>query len=151
MDASAAQFAGVLVGFHGCPQRFRTAGDDELDHARVDVKGGRTFDGVKGGDASAGAGADVDKASALRKGRRDQVDRLRDLPERALHSAGDLGVFTVDDAGDFECRLLIEIGRGGVCFLGAEAAQIRGHCFADQGFRFRRFAFQAIFPKQTVV
>ena len=53
-----------------------------------------------------------------------QVDRLRDLRERALDGARDLGVFGVDDAGDFERRLAVEIGGGGVRFLGAEAAKI---------------------------
>src|SRR6267378_4450854 len=62
-DFLAAQFAGVFVGFHGRAQRFWAAGDYELDHARIDIKGGRTFDGVEGGDAPAGASAHVDQAS----------------------------------------------------------------------------------------
>ena len=79
--------ARVFVGFYGCAQRFWAAGDDELHHARADVKGGRAFDGVEGGDASAGAGADVDETPALGERRGDQIDRLRDLPECPLHGS----------------------------------------------------------------
>jgi hypothetical protein len=73
-----------------------------LDHPRVDIKSGRTFDCVERGDASAGAGADIDQASALGERGGDQLDCLRDLRQSALHGGCDLGVFTVDDAGDFE-------------------------------------------------
>ena len=141
----AAQFAGVFVGFHGCAQRFWAAGDYELDHARVHVKGGRTFDGVEGGDASAGAGAYVDQTPALGECRGDQIDRLRDLPESALHGGGNLGIFSVDDAGDFERRLAIEIDGGGVCFLGTEAAEFYALSSAVQG-----LALQAFFPKASI-
>jgi hypothetical protein len=74
---------------------------------------------------------------------------LRDLPESALHGGGNLGIFSIDDAGDFERRSAIKIDGGGVCFLGAEAAEFYGHSFADQLFALQVFAFQACFPKAS--
>ncbi len=146
----AAEFAGVFVGFDGCTQRSWAARDDELDHARVDIKGGRTLDGIERGDASAGAGADVDQASTLGERRGDQIDRLRDGPQSALHGGSDLGIFSVDDAGDFERGLAIEIGGGGVRFLGAEAAEIDAGCFTIRNLALRSVAFQAFFPKASI-
>ena len=132
-----------------------SARDDELDQARIEIKGGRTFDGVERGDASAGAGADVDEAAALGERRGNQIDGLRDLREGALDCSGDLGIFTVDDPGDFKRGFAIEIGGGGVCFLGAKAAEV---CLRNQplirrfmiDWRFgvrSRLRFQASFPK----
>ena len=69
----------------------------------------------------------------------------RDLPEGPLHGTSDLGIFTVDDAGDFERRFTIEIGGGEVCFLGPEAAE-----FYSAGFTIRSFAFQARFPRASI-
>src|SRR4029077_19422419 len=106
-DFFAAQFAGVFVGFDRRPQRFWAAGDYELDHARIDIKGGRTFDGVEGGDAPAGAGAHIDQTPALGERGGDQVDGLPNWPESALHGGSNLGIFRVDDAGDFERGLAI--------------------------------------------
>jgi len=112
---------------------------------RVDVKRGWTFDSVEGGDASTGSGAYVDEAPALAERRGDQIDRVRNLPESALHGGGDLRIFSIDDARYFKRGLLIEIGGGGVCFLGTEAAEIYAPCFASQG-----FAFQAVFSKTSI-
>jgi hypothetical protein len=61
------------------------------------------------------------------------------LRQSALHRGSNLGIFTVDDAGDFERALAIEIGGGGVGFLGAQASEFRG----------RFFAFQSVFPKAS--
>jgi hypothetical protein len=55
---------------------------------------------------------------------------LRDLPEGALHGGGNLGIFTVDNAGDFERGFAIETGGGAVRFLGTEVAEIGAACFA---------------------
>jgi hypothetical protein len=116
-----------------------------LDHARGDIKSRRTLDGVKGGDASARPGTYVDEAAALGERCEDQVDPLCDRPQSAVHGGSDFGIFTVDDAGDFERGLAIEMGGGGVCFLGAEAAEFYAACFA-----IRSFAFQAFFPKASI-
>ena len=99
---------------------------------RIDVKSGRTFDGIEGRDASTGAGAHVNEAPALRECCGDQIDRLRDLREPAFNGGRDLGIFTIDDASDFERGFAIEIGGGGVCFLGAEAAQFGAVSFVFQ-------------------
>jgi hypothetical protein len=149
-DFFAAQFAGVFVGFHGCPERLWPAGDDELDHTRVHVKGGRTFDGVESGDASAGASAYVEEAPAFGERRGDQLDGLRNLPESSLHGGRNLGIFSIDDAGDFRGRLAIEIYRSGVCFLGTEASEFYGLHSAVQGFALRSVAFQACFPRASI-
>jgi hypothetical protein len=100
-DFVSSQFAGVFVGFDGGAQRFRSAGDDELDQLRIGVKGGRAFGGVERGDASAGAGADIDEASAIGERGGDEIDGSGDLRQSALYGRGDLGVFGVDEAGDF--------------------------------------------------
>jgi hypothetical protein len=52
----------------------------------------------------------------MRERRGDQIDRLRDLRQSALHGGRNLGVFTIDDAGNFERGLAIEIGGRGVGF-----------------------------------
>jgi len=70
---------------------------------------------------------------------------LRNWPQSPLHGTSDLGIFTVDDAGNFERRFTIEIGGSEVCFLGAEAAEFYAACFA-----IRSFAFQARFPKASI-
>lgn len=92
----------------------------------------------------------VDEAPALEECRGDQIDRLRNWPESALYGGGDLGIFTVDDARDFDRRLAIEIGGGEVRFLGAEAAEFYARCFAIRGFALQCFAFQACFPKASI-
>src|SRR5579859_7090303 len=84
-DRLATHSAGVLVRLHGRAQRFWAPGNDELDHAWVDIKSRRTFDGVKRGNTSAGTSTDVDEASATGESRRDQIDRLRDLWKGTLH------------------------------------------------------------------
>jgi hypothetical protein len=95
-----------------------------LDPARVEVKGGRAFGSVEGGDASAGAGAYVDEAPVLGERGGDPVDGLCDFRERASDGGGDLGVFSIDDSRDFQGGFAIEIGGGGVRFLGPEAAEV---------------------------
>jgi hypothetical protein len=149
-DGFAAQFAGVFIGFYGYTQRFWASRDDELDHARGDIESRRTLDGVKGGDASAGPGTYVDEAAALGERCEDQVDPLCDRPQSALHGGSDFGIFTVDDAGDFERGLAIEIGGGRVCFLGAEAAEFYPLYSAVQGFALRSVSFQSFFPKASI-
>jgi hypothetical protein len=68
----------------------------------------------------------------------------------ALYGDGDFGIFTVDDAGDFERRLPIEIGRGGVCFLGAEAAQLYASGSVLRSFANKSCPFQGCFPKASM-
>ena len=140
-DLLTAQLAGVFVGLYGCGEGFGAAGDDELDHARARIEGGRAFGGVERGDASAGAGADVDEASAAAKARRrsgrwpgrsgarrasrrPRPWRLRALMMRAISSAD----------------LAVEIGGGGVGFLRGKAAKIQRlvSILTRSGFGFKR-------------
>jgi hypothetical protein len=65
---------------------------------------------------------------------------LGDLRQGALYGGGDLSVFAVDDAGDFERGLAVEIGGGGVGFLRGEVAEI-GTC---------RSTLQAFFSKASI-
>ena len=129
-DGSATERAGVLVGLDGRGQSFGTAGDNELDHARVDVESWRTLRCIERGNASAGAGADVDESPAMRERRGDPIDCLSDLRQSALHRGRNLGVFMVDDAGNFERGLEVQIGGRGVCSFGAEATQVHAGCSA---------------------
>lgn len=122
LNRFAAEFAGVFIGFDGGGQRFITSGDDELNHARRDIESGRAFDGIEGGDSTAGAGAYVDQAASAGKRVSYEINCERDLRQSALYGRGDLCVFGVDDASDFERRLAIEIDRNGVGLFGAEAA-----------------------------
>ncbi len=71
------------------------SGDDELNGAWVGIECGRALDGVEGGDATAGAGADVDEASATAKGGGDEIDGARDLGQDAGYGESDGGVFGV--------------------------------------------------------
>jgi hypothetical protein len=72
------------------------------------------------------------------------------LRERVPHRGGYLGIFAIDDAGDFERGLAIETGGGGVCFLGAEEAEVYACCSTSRGSPRRGFLFQACFPKASI-
>ena len=98
----------------GAAQRLRAASDYKLDHAGINVKRWRTFDGIERSNASAGAGADIDEPAASRQCVSDEFDRLRNLREGSLYGRCDLGIFGVNDASDFECGFAIKIARGGV-------------------------------------
>src|SRR5207253_4771976 len=77
----------VFANFGGGGQGLVASGDDEMD--AVGVEGGKDFDGVEGGDASAGTGADVDEASAAAEGGGDLIDGAGDLRQGAGYGEGD--------------------------------------------------------------
>ena len=111
-DVALSQFLGVLVDFDGRGQSLGSAGHDVLHLARSGGVGGRTLGGVERGDASAGAGADVDQPAAVAEAARHLVDDLSDLRNRLLHRRGNLRVFVVDDPRDLQRRLGVEaLGR----------------------------------------
>ncbi len=62
----------------------------------------RALGGIKRGDASAGAGADVDEAASIAKGTGYGVDDNGDLGQRFFDGGCDAGIFMIDDASDFE-------------------------------------------------
>ena len=64
------------------------------------------------GDAAAGSGADVDQAASVAQAARHHVDDQSDLGQRLLDRGGNLRVFVVDDAGDFEGGFGVEAHRG---------------------------------------
>ncbi len=114
----------VFAGFVGSSEGFGASGDKELDGAGTDVECRRTLGGVEGSDASAGAGADVDEASAFAEGGGYEIDGAGDLGKSTRHGESDRGIFGVDEGSDLEGGLAIEIGGVGVRLLGAQAAEI---------------------------
>ena len=89
-DVALAQFLGVFVDFDRRGQRLGSAGHDVLHLAGSRGVGGRAFGGVEGGDAAAGAGADVDQPAAVAQTAGHLIDHLRDLRDRLLDRGGDL-------------------------------------------------------------
>ena len=123
----APHFLGIFVGFNGRGQRLGAPCDDELHHARRNVKGRWTFCRVKRSDASTAAGAHIDHPPAARECRGDKVDRLCNPRKRLSHCVSDLGVLLVDNPRNFKRRHLIEISGCGIRCLGHKAANL----FAD--------------------
>jgi len=60
------------------------------------------------------------------KGFGDQVNSASDLRQGGLHGGCNFGVLGVDDAGDFQGGLQVEILRDGVGLLGGKMAESRG-------------------------
>ncbi len=127
-------FGVVFADFGGGGEGFGASGDDEV-RSRIGVEGGRALDGVEGGDAAAGSGADVDEASAAAESGGDLIDGAGDLGQGAGYGGGDGGVFGVDQVRDFEGGFAVEIVGGLVGLFGAEAAE-----FAFQVGAFRDWA-----------
>src|SRR5579864_5665784 len=119
----AAQFAGIFTGFGFGAESLGPAGNDVLHEAGRSGEGGRNFGSVEGADAPAGAGADVEKPSALAEMGGHEVDGAGDLRQRVLDGGGDFGVFGIDDAGNLEGGLEVEIAGMGVRTFGGQVLQ----------------------------
>ena len=79
-DLALAEFGGILVGFDGGATGLRRRpAITNCTVFGIGVEGGRALGGVEGGDAAAGAGADIDQASAFGEG----VRRRRRWPARS--------------------------------------------------------------------
>ena len=107
-DIALAKFFRVFVDFDGGGEGFGASGHDVLHLCGSGGVGGRTLGGVEGGDAAAGACADVDEAAAIAQAAGHLVDDHGDLWHGLFDRGGDLGVFVVDDASDLERRLGVE-------------------------------------------
>ncbi len=130
-DVALAELGGVFVDVGGGGQGLGAAGHDVLDLRGCGGEGGWALGGVERGDASAGAGADVDETAAVAEGSGDGVDDDGDLGQRLLDGGGDLGIFVVDDAGDLEGGLGVEAFGGGVGCLGGEFLEVGQTSVAD--------------------
>ncbi len=113
-DVALAELGGVFVDVGCGGQGLGATGHDVLDLGWGGGEGGGTLGGVEGGDASTGAGADVDETAAVAERSGDGVDDDGDLGQRLLDGCGDLGVFVVDDARDLKSRLGVEAFGGDV-------------------------------------
>ena len=114
----------VFAGFSGGAQRFGASGHDELHGAGIGVEGGRDFRGVESAETAAGAGADVDEASAMTEARGDHVNGTGDLRQCAADCGGNGRVFVIDHADDFERRHLVEIAGRGRNLFGGKVTKI---------------------------
>ena len=121
-----AEFAGVLAGFGGAVQRFDSAGDNELHSLWIGVEGGWALGSVERAETPAGSRANVDEAASSLKRFCDLVNSASDLRQGGLHGGGNFGVLGIDDAGDFQGGLQVEIPGGRVGLLGGEMAESRG-------------------------
>lgn len=111
----------VFADFGGRCEGFGPSGDKEVN--AVCVEGGEDFDGVEGGDASAGSGAYVDEASTAAERGGNLVDGVANLRQDAGYGEGDGGVFGINESGDFECGFSVEVLGRVVGLLGAEPAE----------------------------
>ncbi len=104
-NVALAEFFRVFVDFDGRGEGLRSAGHDVLNLPWGRGVRGRALGGVEGGDAAAGACADIDKPAAVTEAARHLVDDLRDLRKCPLDRGCNLRVFVVDDARDFKSSI----------------------------------------------
>lgn len=83
----------VLRALDGAPESLATASDDALDLLARGAEGGWDFAGVEHAEATAGAGSDIDQATALGKGAGDFGGEGGDGALLFGEGGGDLGVF----------------------------------------------------------
>lgn len=83
----------VLSPFDGFPQGAPASGDDALDLVGVSAKCGRAFAGVKHAEPAAGAGADVEEASAASQGAHDPVNGALEVGAFAQQGGRDESIF----------------------------------------------------------
>ncbi len=111
-DVALAELFGVLVDLDGGGQGLGSAGHDVLHLTGGRGVGGWTLGGVERGNAAAGTSADIDQTAAVAQAARDCVDDIGDFRDGFLDRCCDLGIFVVDDAGNFECGFRVEALRG---------------------------------------
>src|SRR5262249_55870273 len=92
----------VFAGFSGVAEGLRASSHDVLHGAGVSIEGWRNLGGVESSETSAGAGADVDEASALAESGGDYVDGARDLRQSAMDGRGYGGIFVIHQLSDLE-------------------------------------------------
>src|ERR1700739_352459 len=88
-DVALAELFGVLIDLDGRGKGLGAAGHDVLDGLRRGGEVGWALAGVEGGDASAGAGTDVDEASTVADAVGHPVDDLSYLGQRLFYRSGD--------------------------------------------------------------
>lgn len=117
----------IFANFGGGDESLWAPCDQEVD--AMEIKGGRNFDGIEGGDASAGPGADVDEAPSAAEDGDEEIDGAGNLRKRAGDRTGDGCVFGVDETSDFERGFLIEIASRRVGLLGTELVEGSAYWF----------------------
>src|SRR5581483_1352401 len=119
-----AQAAGIFTRFHGSVQRTRAPGNHELYQLWIHSKRRRTFGGVQRTQAAAGASPNVDQAPSFPDSLGNPVDRLGDLWQGSSNRSGYFAVFPVDNAGNLQRGLAIQVGRREIRSFGRQAPQI---------------------------
>ncbi len=125
----------VLVDVGGGGEGLGAAGHNVLD---LRGRGGVSWWAlrrVEGGDATAGTGTDIDEPASVTEGTGDGIDDDGDLGERFFNACCYLGVFVINNAGDFEGGLGVESFGCGVGGLRREIVEI--FCASVDGFRCR--------------
>jgi hypothetical protein len=113
----------IFTVFGGVAQGFVASGNYVLNGSGVSVEGGRTLSGIQRGEAATGPGAYVNQPSAAANGPSNGVNGGCDLGQGALHRGGNLVVFMVDDAGNFQRGKGIKAGGSNVLLLSPEIAE----------------------------
>jgi hypothetical protein len=80
--------------------RFGAPGNDSFEPLRRCAERRRALRRIKRGDSSARARADVQDAPSIADGLDSQVHSLRDLGHSSTYSAGNRGIFRIDDPED---------------------------------------------------
>ncbi len=118
-----AELGRVLGVLAGQAEGAVAAGDEALDELGGDGEGGWALAGVEDAEAAAGAGADVEEATAAVEPLGDGVDGAGDVGELGADGGGDGGVLVVDEAEHVEGRELVEVLARGVAGFGEERAE----------------------------
>src|SRR6185312_390326 len=125
-DIALADLRRVLIHVGGGGESFGAARHNVLDLRWSCGVGWWALRGVEGGDATAGAGADVDQAASVAKRAGNGIYNDGNFGQRLLDGCGDLRIFVVNDARDLQSRLCIQaLGRG--------VRSLRGECVELQG------------------
>ena len=108
------KFGVVFARLGGCSKGSRAPGHDVLHGARAGVEGRRNFRSVKCTKSSAGAGSNIDEASAASEPVGDDINCTGNLRQSITHSSRDCRVFvericSVVSCLRSDCAGLVEI------------------------------------------
>src|SRR5690348_14217420 len=105
----------------------------------MSIESGWAFCRIERGDTAAGAGAYVNKPSAVTQCIRGPINSCGDFWKHSFYGDCHFLIFGIDDSGDLECRLRVELARRSIRLLSVEPAQVELRCFLA-GHRYGAFS-----------
>src|SRR6266700_2934 len=101
-------------------QGFVATGNHILDGPGISIESRRAFRSVERGKATAGPSANVNQPATVADGFGNRVDGQCDLGQSLLYGPGDLLVFIINNAGDLERGLGVQVRGSAVGLLRPE-------------------------------